>query len=103
MMGSAQRLDEEGLPMIEYPQNNVSMVPATRLLHEVVADGRLRHGGDPTARSHALAAVAAETEMGIRIRKTASRDRIDCTIALAMAVAVMTAEQKKPSLAVAFV
>jgi hypothetical protein len=30
------------------------MVPATQLLHEVIADRRLRHGGDPTARSHAL-------------------------------------------------
>jgi phage terminase large subunit-like protein len=90
-IGSAQRLEETGAPMVEYPQNNSKMVPATQLLHEVIADRRLRHGGDPDARSHALAAVVAETEMGLRIRKTASRDRIDALIALAMAIAVADA------------
>jgi phage terminase large subunit-like protein len=90
-IGSAQRLEEAGAPMIEHPQNNSRMVPATQLLHEVIATRRLRHGGDPTARSHALAAVVGETEMGIRIRKTASRDRIDSLVALAMAVSVTDA------------
>jgi phage terminase large subunit-like protein len=77
--------------MVEHPQDNSKMVPATQLFHEVIADRRLRHGGDPTARSHALAAVVGETEMGIRLRKTASRDRIDALIALAMAVSVADA------------
>jgi phage terminase large subunit-like protein len=71
------------------------MVPATQLLREVIADGRLRHGGDWIARSHALAAVVGETEMGIRLRKTASRDRIDALIALAMAVSVADAIPKR--------
>jgi phage terminase large subunit-like protein len=90
-IGSAQRLEEAGVPMVEYPQNNPKMVPATQLLHEVIADGRLRHGGHPEARSHALAGVVAETEMGLRIRKTASRDRIDSLIALAMGVSIADA------------
>jgi phage terminase large subunit-like protein len=77
--------------MVEYPQNNPKMVPATQLLHEVIAARRLRHGGDPIARSHALAAVVAETEMGLRICKTASRDRIDGLVALAMAVSIADA------------
>jgi phage terminase large subunit-like protein len=84
------RLEEAGAPMVEHPQNN-SKVPATQLLHEVIADRWLRHGGDPIARTHALAAVVGETEMGIRLRKTASRDRIDALIALAMAVSVADA------------
>jgi phage terminase large subunit-like protein len=90
-VGSAQRLEEAGAPMVEFPQNNSRMVPATQLLHEVIATRRLRHGGDPIARSHALAAVVAETEMGLRIRKTASRDRIDSLVALAMAISVADA------------
>src|SRR5829696_3373762 len=90
-IGSAQRLYEAGAPMVEYPQSNPKMVPATQLLHEVIADGRLRHGGDPIARSHSLAAVVAETEMGIRLRKSVSRDRIDALVALAMAIAVVDA------------
>ena len=88
-VGSAQRLEEAGAPMVEFPQTNARMVPACQLLHEVIADRRLRHGADPVARSHALAAVVAETEMGLRIRKTASRDRIDALIALAMAISVV--------------
>jgi phage terminase large subunit-like protein len=76
---------------VEHPQNNSRMVPATQLLHEVIATRRLCHGGDPVARQHALAAVVGETEMGIRIRKTASRDRIDSLVALAMAVSVVDA------------
>jgi phage terminase large subunit-like protein len=67
------------------------MVPATRLLHEVITTGRMRHGGADVPRQHALAAVVAETEMGLRIRKTASRDRIDYLVALAMALAVADA------------
>jgi phage terminase large subunit-like protein len=90
-IGSAQRLEEAGAPMIEYPQNNSKMVPATQLLHEVIADRWLRHGGDPVARTHALAAVVAETEVGLRIRKTASRDRIDALVALAMAISIADA------------
>ena len=91
-VGSAQRLEEAGAPMIEWPQTNAKMVPATQLLHEVIAARRLRHGGEPTARSHALAAIVAETEMGLRIRKTASRDRIDALVALAMAIALADAQ-----------
>lgn len=88
-IGSAQRLEEAGAPMVEYTQNNSRMVPATQVLHEVIADCRLRHGGDPIARSHALAACVGETEMGIRLRKTVSRDRIDALVALAMGVELL--------------
>jgi phage terminase large subunit-like protein len=85
-VASAQRLEELGAPMVEYPQVNAKMVPGTRQLYEVVADGRLRHGGDLEARQHALAAMTGETEMGLRIRKSVSRDRIDALVALLMAI-----------------
>ena len=62
------------------------MVPATRSLHEAVVHKKLRHGGHEIARSHALAAEVVETERGIRIKKTASRDRIDAVVALSMAL-----------------
>ena len=31
-IGSAQRLEEAGAPMVEYPQNNCKMVPATAVV-----------------------------------------------------------------------
>jgi phage terminase large subunit-like protein len=86
MWHAAQRLESEGICMVEWKQDNARMVPATRTLHEAVVHKRLRHGGNTIARSHALAAEVVETERGIRIKKTASRDRIDCVVALAMAV-----------------
>ena len=82
----AQRLDEEGLPMIEWPY--VRMPSATRTLHEIVSHGRLRHGGDDIARRHALAAEVKERETGLIISKRASREQIDALISLAMAVEI---------------
>lgn len=88
MQHPAQTLDDEGIPMVEWRQDNGRMVPATRTLHEAVVHGRLRHGGDPVARSHALAAGVKETERGLRLKKTeVTRGRqMDAVIALAMAV-----------------
>jgi phage terminase large subunit-like protein len=86
MHHAAQTLDSEGIPMWEWKQDNARMVPATRTLHEAVSQGKLRHGGDPVARSHALNAEVVETERGIRIKKTAGRGKIDAIVALAMAV-----------------
>ena len=82
----AQTLTEEGVPMVEWPQNNANMCPATRTLYEAVMNGKLRHGGHKIARAHALAAGVRETERGLRIKKTESRAPDDCIVALAMAV-----------------
>ena len=81
---AGQRLEDEGIPMLEW--QHARMASATRTLHEVVAHGRVRHGGDETARRHALAAEVREREHGLTISKRASRDPIDCLVALAMAV-----------------
>jgi phage terminase large subunit-like protein len=88
MHHAAQTLEDEGIQMVEWPQNNGRMVPATRTLHEAVINGRLRHGGDPIVRSHALAAGVKETERGLRLKKTevTSGKQMDAVIALAMAV-----------------
>src|SRR5512143_796055 len=86
MHHAAQRLTDEGLPMVEWRQDNVRMVPATRILPEAVPRGKLRQGGHPIARQHALAAGVKETERGLRIKKTESREQIDALVALAMAV-----------------
>jgi phage terminase large subunit-like protein len=96
MHHAAQKLESEGMVVVKWPQNNALMVPATRTLHEAVVHGKLRHGGDPVARSHALAAEVWETERGIRIKKTASRGRIDCVVALAMAVEWASRQEDKP-------
>jgi phage terminase large subunit-like protein len=94
---AAQRLTDEGLPMFEWRQDNARMVPATHTLHEAVTSGKLRHGGDPIARSHALAAGVKETERGLRIKKTASSGTDDAVVALAMAVEFASRQEDRRS------
>ena len=88
MHHAASRLEDEGLAMVEWKQDNARMVPATRTLHEAVMHRRLRHGGDKVAREHALAAGIAETERGLRLKKTqvTAGRQMDGIVALAMAV-----------------
>jgi phage terminase large subunit-like protein len=83
---AAQRLDDEGVPMLEW--NYARMAGATRTLHEVISHGRLRHGGDELARRHALAAEVREREDGLTISKRATRDPIDALVSAAMALDV---------------
>ena len=90
---AGQRLEDEGLPMIVWRQDNARMVPATRTLHELVSQGKLYHGGDPIARQHALHAAVKETERGLRVKKTAASGPDDCIIALAMAVEYLSRQE----------
>jgi phage terminase large subunit-like protein len=83
---SAQTLDDEGIPMVEWRQDNSRMCPATHTLHEAVTSGKLHHGGHPVVRQHALNAGVKETERGLRIKKTSSSGPDDAIVALAMAV-----------------
>ena len=82
---AAQRLEAEGIAMVEWKQDNARMVPATQTLYETIVHQRLRHGGHEVARAHALAAEVRETERGLRIRKS-GKERNDAVVALAMAV-----------------
>lgn len=87
---ASQRLEAEGVPMLEWRQDNARMVPATRTLHEAVSQGKLRHGGNSIARRHALNAAVVETERGLRVKKTASSGPDDSVVALAMAVEALS-------------
>jgi len=82
---SAEILEEQGMVLVETPQSDSRMAPASETLFELIRDGRLVHNADPVLRSQMLAAVPSETERGARISKRKSRQRIDAAIALAMA------------------
>lgn len=53
--------------------------------HELIVNGRLRHGGAEVPREHALNAEVREREFGVVISKTKSREKIDALMALAYA------------------
>jgi|Tabmets5t2r1_1033131.scaffolds.fasta_scaffold15839_3 phage terminase large subunit-like protein len=72
------------MPIKEWRYNRNA--EAARALHEIVVHRRLHHGGADLPRRHALAAEVKEREFGLVISKQASREPIDCLMALAYAV-----------------
>lgn len=83
---AADVLEDEGLPMVRFPQTAERMVPACQDLYNLVVRGELEHDGDPALARHLRAAAAKETERGWRLVKTKSSAKIDLAVALAMAV-----------------
>ena len=87
----AQALDlsNAGLRMVEVPQTDSRLVPASERLSAAILERRLRHPGDPVLDAHVAAAVAKQTRRGARIAHAGGRhssNRIDAVIALALAV-----------------
>lgn len=92
----AQRLADEGVQVVEFPQSNLYMAPGTQTFHQAVTQKRIRHGGDRVARSHVLAAAVRPSERGVRVSKAASHPhQTDAAIAALMAIE-MAARQSPP-------
>lgn len=84
---SAQQLELEGLPMVEVPQSNARMVPATQATYELIVQDRLEHDGNPVLARHIASAVAVEVPNGgYRLKKAKVKAKMDAAIALVMAV-----------------
>lgn len=90
-----RELLQEGLPIEEFPQSNQNMARACQRLYDAVAEGRVRHGGDPELTDHVLNAAVKETPFGWRITKPADGEHVDAAIAAAMAVDIAEAEAEQ--------
>lgn len=86
----AERLDALGFEMIEWPQTDQRMVPASEGLFELVTDRMILHNGDPVLASHVRAGVAVEAAQarGWRLHKGKAKKPIDALIAMVIAVAL---------------
>jgi phage terminase large subunit-like protein len=93
-------LINEGLPIEEFQQTNQNMARACQSLYDVVAEGRLRHGGDPELEQYILNAAVKETNFGWRITKPSDEEKIDGAIAAAMAVDVAEVERAERGIGV---
>jgi len=86
----AQELATEGLPMLEWPQTDTRMLPATQAAYEAIVKGELEHDGDPTLARHIRNAVAVQTNRGgerlSKGKKRRSRKFIEGAITLVMAL-----------------
>lgn len=82
-----EELSDEGFLMIEFPQTDQRMVPASKATFEAIcgADARYEHNGDPVLRAHVIAAgTKPKPEDGWRFSKAASKRLIDAMITLVM-------------------
>lgn len=81
----AMELEREGLQMVQFPQTDVRMVPASQALRDAVVQRKLTLPADPELADHAAQAVARHGRRGWRIDKTNRGDVIDAVVALCMA------------------
>jgi phage terminase large subunit-like protein len=91
----ALRLQDRGLPMIEFPQSTTRMVPASERLYSAIIERRLTHPDDPELNAHVAAAIARQTSRGWRLDKAREADQVDAVVALAMAVDI--ASEPRPA------
>lgn len=101
MERSAQELADTFM-VVEFPQTDNRMVPASEDLYVDVRDQILLHDGDPVLRRHVMAGVAAETGRGWRLSKRLATRPVDALIALAMAASLARTHMAfgRPSVAV---
>jgi phage terminase large subunit-like protein len=76
---------QRGLTVVEYPQNDVRLVPASQRLYKAVIDRAITQPGDATMDQHVANAIMRQTRRGGRIDKPAEGVKIDSLIALTMA------------------
>ncbi|MGH3381864.1 MAG: terminase large subunit domain-containing protein [Actinoallomurus sp.] len=79
---SFQVLEDEGLPVVEFPQSPARMVPATQRFYEGVMNRGFTQSGDPRLARHVGHAVVRRTPRGLMISKDAkgSPRKIDLAV-----------------------
>jgi len=83
---AAQELERERITVLQFPQTDVRMIPASVRLHAAIVQQRLTLPDDPQLARHAADAIAKHSRRGWRIDKPSPRTHIDAMIALCMAV-----------------
>ena len=87
----------EGLTMIEIPQSDARMIPASQGLYQLVVAGKIAHDGDAAFARHVGNANADQKPRGWRLTKPkGSRRKIDAVVACAIAAHRAQSEPPKP-------
>ena len=87
-LDAAEELEEEGLPVVAYPQTLGRMGPATQRFYEMVTTHKIVHDGDPRLARHLENAQLKTDSRGARLMKDArdSPRKIDLAVASVMAL-----------------
>lgn len=73
-------LDEQGVPVVEYPNTAARMVPATQLFRDAVLDRDFTHDGSPELVRHFANATTKLTSQGVMVDKKSARAHIDAAV-----------------------
>lgn len=87
-LDAAEELEDEGLPVVLFPQTLSRMGPATQRFYEAVNSQRIRHDGDPRLARHLGNAQIKHDSRGDRLMKDAKNSprKIDLAVAAVMGV-----------------
>lgn len=80
-----QVLEEDGLPVAQFPQTAKRLTPATVDLRAAVAQGTLTHADETDLNRHVLRAAVDESARGIKLSKPSKHEKIDLAACLIMA------------------
>jgi phage terminase large subunit-like protein len=83
---AAQELRQRGVNVIEFPQSDSRMIPASDRLYRAVVEARLNLPDHGDLRQHAANAIARHSRRGWRLDSPGRNTNIDAIIALCMAV-----------------
>jgi phage terminase large subunit-like protein len=83
-----QILEDEGLPVVEFPQSPGRMIPATARFYEAVLNNGLTHSGDARLSRHLSNCVIRTDSRGSRLSKDSkgSPRKIDLAVSAVMAL-----------------
>lgn len=86
-LDAAEELEEEGLPVVAFPQTLSRMGPATQRFYEMVTTHHISHDGNPSLARHLDNAILKTDSRGARLMKDArnSPRKIDLAVAAVMA------------------
>ena len=89
----AQELENAGLPMVEWPQFDSRMVPATQALYQLIQQGRFMFW-QPVVRRHIESSVVATTRRGERLVKGKDRKANEGAVCSLMVVSLALKQEE---------
>jgi len=75
-----RELEEQGVPVVEYPNTASRMVPATQLFYDATMGEAYSHDGHPALVRHFGNAATKLTSQGVMLDKRGARARIDAAV-----------------------
>jgi phage terminase large subunit-like protein len=93
---SYQALEEEGLPVVEFPQTPARMVPATARFFQAVMNKGLTHSGDPRLARHIGNCTKRITSRGVMVSKDTPKSPRKIDLGVAAIIAFERACQPPP-------